>query len=46
MKFLKDNSGCLIYVVGIVVFIAVSLALRYWIAVSDLPDWFKFTLLR
>lgn len=44
MKHFKENPGCLICLV-IVAFVVISLAVTYWISVSDLPVWFKFALL-
>ena len=43
---LIDNIGCILYLVIAVITIAVSIGMAYWIAVSDMPEWLKFWLLK
>lgn len=45
-KWCKDNIGCVVYVLAAVISIAISVGIAYWIAVSDMPEWLKFWLLK
>lgn len=42
----EDDIGCVIYVLVAVISIAISVGIAYWIAVSDMPEWLKFWLLK
>ena len=42
----EDDIGCVIYVLVAVIIIAISVGIAYWIAVSDMPEWLKFWLLK
>ena len=42
---MKDSSGCF-YIFILIAMIAASIIFTYLIAVSNLPDWFKFWILK
>lgn len=42
---MKNNLGCVLYVLFVLLFAAVLVFIAYRISVSDLPPWFKFFLL-
>lgn len=39
-------KGTIVYIISVVVAIAAVIGIAYAIAVSDLPEWFKFWLLK
>lgn len=42
----RDLVGCLIYILIPAVIVAIAIRIAYLISMSDLPDWFKFWLLK
>ena len=46
MKNKKDLEIYIAYLLPIIIVAVLSLGISYWIATSDLPDWFKFWLLK
>lgn len=45
MREIKEFLGCMIYILMPVIALAIIFGINYLIAVSDLPEWFKFALL-
>lgn len=42
---IKEWIECIVLWLAVIAGIAFMIAFPYWVAVSDLPDWFKFWLL-
>ncbi len=43
---MKDNKGLIGYILLVALICLLCVGYSYWIATSDLPDWFKFWLLK
>ena len=43
---MRNNNGLLVFALCVLLFVTAVSFVAYRISVSDLPDWFKFFLLR
>lgn len=43
---MKNNSGLIFYILSMVIVVIICGLLAYLISTSDLPEWFKFWLLK
>lgn len=47
---MRENLGCILEILGgliiCAIIIAISTGIAYWISASNMPEWFKFWLLK